>query len=189
VSDWQDPYCYPGTYVLKNLFNTFDPGELNRLERIYVQDRIEEGAPSGNFDLAHLQAIHRHLFQDVFEWAGELRIVEIAKNDSQFQLLRVIETGMADIHNRLLKTNFLKGLSREDFAREAAEIVSDLNFVHPFREGNGRTQLLYLKMLAKNAGHDLDLTGLSGVDWIEASRQSHSGRNERMRDAIAAAIR
>ncbi len=80
---------------------------------------------------------------------------------------------MADIHRRLERRNFLRNLEPAAFAAAAAEIMGDINFVHPFREGNGRTQLQYLKKLAMAAGHTIDLARLSPQGWIEASRQAH----------------
>lgn len=85
-----DPYCYPGSNLLRNLLGLHDRSELERAERQLIQLRIEEGTPSGNFDLNHLQAIHRHLFQDIYDWAGEIRQVEISKDGSQFQFRQFI---------------------------------------------------------------------------------------------------
>ncbi len=81
-----DPYVDPVTGVLRNKFGVSDSSLLDRLEREWVVQRVAEGCPTGDFDLAHLRAIHRHLFQDVFAWAGEIRTVEISKNGDQFQL-------------------------------------------------------------------------------------------------------
>ncbi|MBP6013770.1 MAG: Fic family protein [Alphaproteobacteria bacterium] len=185
-----DPYVYPDAPgVLKNKFGLKDAAELDAAERVHVAQRIRQGSPSGNFDLGHLKAIHRHLFQDVYTWAGETRTVEIAKDGDQFHLMAYIEAGMADIHGRLVQRKFLKGLSAEAFARVSAEIVGDLNYVHPFREGNGRTQLQYLKQLAQRAGHDIDLTRLQGKRWIAASRAAQLTNYEPMRQAIAAALK
>lgn len=156
-----DPYLYPGTRTLRNKLNIRDARVLDRAERSYVRDRLIEGAPpTGNFDLAHLQAIHRYLFQDVYDWAGEIRAVEMSKEKSLFQFRAYIGVGMADVHRRLVEKNFLRGLSAKEFADEAARIIGDLNYVHPFREGNGRTQLQYLKQLAQQAGHAIDLRRL-----------------------------
>lgn len=182
-------YCYPPDYtVLRNKLDLRDGKELESFEREFVMQRIAQGVPSGNFDLAHLKAIHRHMFQDVYEWAGEVRTVEIAKGGSRFQFRRFIETGMADIHRRLVARDFLKGLDAETFAREAGEILGDVNYVHPFREGNGRVQLVYLEQLAQQAGHPLELTRLEREDWMAASREAHLGRYEAMGRCIAAAI-
>ena len=106
-----DPYLLPGSSVLRNRLDIADIDMLDRIERRLVVQRSREGVPSGRFDLTHLRAIHRHLFQDVYVWAGELRTVEIAKDGHQFQFRRFIETGMADIHRRLEEAGFLRGLT------------------------------------------------------------------------------
>ena len=74
-----DPYVIPGTHVLRNRLGITEARKLDRVERRLAGDRIVQGAPTGSFDLSHLRAIHRHLFQDVYDWAGELRTVEIFK--------------------------------------------------------------------------------------------------------------
>lgn len=137
-----DPYLYPGTTVLRNKLGLRDADALDRAERNLVRLRHREGVPRGEFDLRHLRAIHRHLFQDVYAWAGELRTVELAKGTTAFMPQRYVVSGMADVHRRLVGSGFLRGLDRDGFAREAGQIVGDVNHVHPFREGNGRTQAL-----------------------------------------------
>lgn len=182
-------YCYPPDFtVLRNRFGIRDAVQLDAVEREFVAERMTQALPSGAFDLAHLQAIHRHLFQDVYDWAGELRTVEIAKGGSQFQFRRFIETGMADVHRRLAAQDFLRGLPPHAFAERAGELLGDVNYVHPFREGNGRAQLIYLKQLARQAGHPLDLTRLDRDSWMEASREAHLGRYEAMGRCIARAL-
>jgi cell filamentation protein len=140
------------------------------------------------FDLAHLRAIHRHLFQDVYDWAGEIRTVEIFKGGNQFQFRQYIPTGMADVHRRLTRAGFLKGLPANDFAREAGAIMGDVNYVHPFREGNGRTQAQYLKQLATQAGHPLDLRRIDSMMWVEASKASHAADYALMSEVILRAL-
>jgi len=187
VSD--DPlYCHPGTDVLRNRFGVTDAAELERLERLHTRQRLVEGTPSGDFDLAHLQAIHRHLFQDVYEWAGDIREVEISKGGSRFLPRRFIATGMADVHRRLVEHGFLRGLEADRFAAEAARIIGDVNHVHPFREGNGRTQLEYLRQLADGAGQDFSATRLDPERWMEASRKAQVGDYQPMAQAIRAAL-
>lgn len=182
-------YCYPPDFtVLKNRLNLTNARDLEYFETEFVMQRVAEGVPSGDFDLDHLKVVHRHLFQDIYEWAGQLRTVEISKNGHQFQFRRFIETGMADVHRRLVDHNFLKGLSAADFAYAAGQIIGDVNYVHPFREGNGRVQLLYLEQLARHAGHPIDLGKLIGPRWIAASRQAHVGNYAPMGHCIAVAI-
>ena len=137
-----DPiYFYPPDYtVLSNKFGISDPAELDRIERERVTQRMGEKVPTGKFDLRHLKAIHHHLFQDVYEWAGKTRTVELSKDGSLFQFQRYIETGMADVHPQLKQQQYLQGLDAGGFARQAGHIIGDVNDAHPFREDNGRTQ-------------------------------------------------
>jgi len=173
-----DPdYCYPPEHtVLKNKLGLRDAVVLDRFERRAITQRILEGVPAGQFDLAHLRAIHRHLFQDIYDWAGELRTVEIAKGSSQFQFRRYIVTGMADVHRRLVAADYLKRLAPADFAVRAGEIIGDVNYIHPFREGNGRAQMLYLEQLAARAGHRLDLRLILREEWMAACIEAQRGQ-------------
>ncbi|MBX9824575.1 MAG: Fic family protein [Xanthobacteraceae bacterium] len=188
MSGADDPYVFPGTRTLRNRLGIVDPEKLEQVERRLAVERSRQGVPSGNFDLAHLQAIHRHLFQDIYDWAGEIRTVEISKGAQQFQFRQYIQTGIADVQRRLVRSRFLSGLSRADFAKQAAVILGDVNFVHPFREGNGRTQLQYLKLLAAKAGHRLDLSRIGPKRWIEASQISHAANYDLMAHLIAESI-
>ncbi|RDJ26662.1 cell division protein [Bosea caraganae] len=183
-------YCYPPDYkVLKNKLGLRDEHALERFERRSVVQRAGEGIPDGDFDLNHLRTIHRHLFQDVYDWAGTLRTVEISKGGNQFQFLRYIRTGMADVHRRVVAKTYLKGLTPRVFAESAGEIIGDVNYVHPFREGNGRTLALYLEQLASNAGHPIDLRLIRKDHWIEASKAAHAGNHAVFGACIQNAIR
>jgi len=190
VSEVRDPYLLADLPVLRNKLGLKDAASLDRHERRLVAQRIRQGAPQGSFDLTHLRAIHRHLFQDIYHWAGDVRTVNLSKDGSHFLNCRHIDTGIGDIRRRLLKSRFLRRLNADAFAIEAGEIMGDLNYVHPFRDGNGRTQLLYLKQLAAQAGHDLDLTALNREHgaWIEASIAAHGTDYEPMRVLIRRAI-
>jgi cell filamentation protein len=99
-------YCYPPDFRVLRNFNVRDQQQLDIIERELVTQRLSETIPLGNFDLVHLRAIHRHLFQDIYVWAGEIHTVEISKDGDQFQLRRFVETGMADVHSRLTERNF-----------------------------------------------------------------------------------
>jgi cell filamentation protein len=184
-----DPdYCYPPDFrVLRNKLGIRDPRELDLWETEFVMERIAQGVPTGDFDLAHLRAIHRHLFQDLYEWAGELRTVEISKAGHQFQFRRFIETGMADIHRRLVQRDS-SGIWTAPPSRAKRRTSWVTSTTHPFREGNGRTQLLYLEQLASQAHHRLDLTAIGAEASQAASREAHFGRYEAMADCIAAAV-
>lgn len=183
-----DPYVYPGTSILKNIFDIRDAAALDETERELVAQRLTQNIPTGIFDLEHLKAIHRHLFQDMYSWAGEIRTVEINRGGHQFQFRQYIETGMADVHRRIVAEQQLQGCEPAVFAQKAAEIIGDINYVHPFREGNGRTQLQYLKQLGERAGHMLDLTLLQKESWIEASKEAHLARYDAMARCIENAL-
>jgi len=108
-----DPYTYPDSQILRNRLGITDAAELDRVERRLVTERVAMGIPTGQFDLAHRCAIHRHLFQDIYSWAGEIRTVEIAKDGHQFQFFRFIGTGVGDAYRRLERADFLRALSHD----------------------------------------------------------------------------
>ena len=182
-------YCYPPDYiVLRNKLDIRNAPALEAAERELVAQRLLEPVPTGDFDLAHLKAIHRHLFQDVYAWAGEVRTVEIAKGESRFQPRRLIAAGMADIHRRIVAAGYFRGSGPDGFAEGAGPVMGDVNHVHPFREGNGRTLLQYLKQLAAGAGHAIDLTRIDPAAWLDASRRSNAGDHAAMTRCIRQAL-
>lgn len=181
-------YRYPDSNVLRNRLDIRDAEELGRVEARLVENRIEQGVPTGAFDLEHLQDIHRHLFQDVYDWAGDLRQTVTEKGETIFPLNPPLDMGMADVHRRLRDQDYLRNLSRDTFSRDAAEYIGDVNRLHPFREGNGRTQLQYLKQLGEQAGHSVDLTRLERDTWIQASIEANGFQTDRMAQCIGTAI-
>ena len=182
-------YCYPPDFnVLKNKLGLREAEGLDYFEREFVYARAMQEMPTGDFDLAHLCAIHHHLFQDVYDWAGQVRTVEISKGGSQFQPKAYIETGMADVHRRIVGQHYLRRLSPDEFSKQVGHIIGDVNYVHPFREGNGRTQLYFYKQLAARAGHDVDLTQLEQESWMAASRAAHQGEYEAMAECLRATL-
>lgn len=183
-----DPYIYPGTAVLRNKLGLTDAASLAAFERLMVAQRIDEGVPSGAFDLVHLCAIHHHLFQDIFDWAGEIRTTELAKRGRQFMFRRYIERGMADVARRIAADLPYEGWSLPDFAAATGRILGDVNYVHPFREGNGRTQLQFLKQICQVAALQLDLSQIEPTEWLAASRSAHDADYEPMSRAIRAAL-
>lgn len=174
MSERHDPYVWPGSTVLRNHFGITDAHELERTEREVVNQRISEGCPSGSFDQRHLQAIHHHLFEEMYDWAGDIRTLNISKGGSHFIPHQFIQSGLADVHKRIVGANYLRNLTPEAFAITAGEIIGDVNYVHPFREGNGRTQLEYLRQLGERAGQTIDLAAIDPTRWIEASKRAQS---------------
>lgn len=183
-----DPYRYPGTSLLRNRLDLRDQAQLDAFEALITAHRAEEPLPSGRLGAAHYSAIHRHLFQDVFAWAGRLRTVRIAKGDSMFCYLEHIETEMRKLFGWLKEANFLRELSADVFALKSAHAIAPLNAIHPFREGNGRTQLSYLTLLAARAGHPLSLDRMEPSAMLDAMVRSFHDDERPLATSIAGLI-
>ena len=173
-----DPYCYPGTSVLKNRAGIRDQAALDAFEHEAMLQRAEEPAPHGRLSVTHYRAIHRHLFQDVYPWAGRFRTVRISKGGSMFCYPEHISTEMRRLFAKFRAKDCLRGLSAEHFPTESAHFLAELNAIHPFREGNGRSQLTYLTLLADRAGYPLDLDRLDPQAILRATIASFGGNEE-----------
>ena len=170
-----DVYCYPGTSVLKNLPGIRDQSALDAFEAVCTAQRSDEPLPNGRLSVTHYQAIHRHLFQDIFPWAGKFRSMRIAKDNNAFCYPENISREMKILFSDLWQRRRLRGLARENFVTEAAGFLATLNAIHPFREGNGRTQTTFLVLLADQAGHPLDLDNLNPERFLAAMVASFRG--------------
>lgn len=184
----QDPLCYPGTTVLRNKLDIQDQAELDEFELALFLTRAGEPLPAGDLDFAHYKAAHRHLFQDVYDWAGEARTIRIGKGGNWFCYPEYIENEMQRIFGELKDANHLAGLSPHEFAAKAAHVLADINAVHPFREGNGRTQLTFLAMLAENAGLPFNEQVLDRDRVIAAMVDSFDGDEEPLARLIEAIV-
>jgi cell filamentation protein len=161
-----DPYCWPGTRVLRNKLSLRDAEELAAAEAQIVQVRDVAAAASlvaGAYDLAHLRRFHKRLFSDVYAWAGEIRTVEIARTHP-FARVAAIADYAATVFAALKVENHLLGLKQEPFTERLAHHLGEVNTIHPFREGNGRTQRAFFRQLAAAAGWRLDWSKLSKAD-------------------------
>jgi cell filamentation protein len=153
----KDPYCYDGSRVLRNKLNIREQDKLDAAERQLTRLRFEEPLPSGTLDVMHYCAINHHLFQDTFAWAGKFRTVRISKGASVFCYPEFISNEMQSLFTDF-ETGILKErLGRQAFANRAANFLASLNAIHPFREGNGRTQLVFLAVLSEHMGHPLNM--------------------------------
>ena len=182
-----DPYVYPGTEVLRNLAGLQDADALAHHEAQASTLRLAQLAAlrmDGAYDLSHLQRFHHFIFQDVYSWAGELRSVPLAKPGSMFALPAHIESYAGEILRRLAGEQHLHGLSREGFSERLIHYYSEINAVHPFREGNGRAQRAFLRQLALDAGHTLAWDHLDSAALIHASQRSFQGDNLPLRELI-----
>jgi cell filamentation protein, protein adenylyltransferase len=184
-----DPYVYPGTDTLRNKESIRDPEELARLERQAAANRMETLPDNISISVEGYREIHRYIFQDVYDWAGQDRTVDIAKNNSLFCLAPYIDQELEKRFTAIQRENNLCGLSADQFAERAAEHISELNAIHPFREGNGRVQRAFLEILGRQADHEIDLTRIDPAAWNEASIEAFRTVNcSKMREIIAAAL-
>ncbi len=180
-----DPYCYAGTAILKNLPGIRDQHSLDAYEKAMTDQRSDEPLPNGRLGAAHYRAIHRHLFQDVYAWAGKYRTIRIAKNGNAFCYPENIVREMNTVFAALGKSRGLRRLSKSHFASAAAAFLATLNAIHPFREGNGRAQLTFMALLAERAGHPLDLDRLDPRRFLRAMVQSFGGDERVLRHELA----
>ncbi len=171
----EDPYCYPGTTLLRNLPGLEDAAALAAFEAASTAQRADEPLPRGRLSASHYSAIHHHLFQDVYPWAGRLRTVRLSKDGSAFCYPEHIAREMRGLFGQLRRDAFLRDLPRDGFARKAARFLGTLNAIHAFREGNGRTQTTFLALLAARAGHPLALGQLVPERFLAAMIASFGG--------------
>ncbi len=186
-------YTYPDvpgdpdrTGVLRNKFSLTTHSDLRTAEYAMThvrQMQIAEGrGPTGNFDKEHLKAIHGFIFQDVYEWAGHTRnespIVDgqpvepiggLSKGGTSFLPGSRIEMGLDEALKPIRDTQVLRNATPEEFAARAAKVLSELNYVHPFRDGNGRAQEAFVSELGRHYGHEVDFTVISKPRMIEVS--------------------
>jgi cell filamentation protein len=184
----RDPYCYRGTAVLINRLGLRTQAKLNAFEAEVSAERAAQPLPTGRLSYSHYCAIHRHLFGDVYTWAGKVRTVRISKEDSTFCYPEHIHREMRKLFGMLAALRYLKGLDSRTFAAKSAHFLTELNAIHPFREGNGRTQLSFLVELAERAGHPIPLSGLRPKAVLKAFADSFKGNERPLRDLIEQAI-
>lgn len=170
-----DPYCYAGTSVLKNTPGILDQAALDAFEAISTAQRSDEPLPDGRLSVTHYKAVHFHLFQDVYSWAGRFRTVRIGKGENMFCFPENIGREMKQLFSELKLNRHLRDLQRDEFTAGAAHFLATLNAIHPFREGNGRAQTVFLALLADRAGHPLELTRLVPGNFLAAMIASFGG--------------
>lgn len=177
-------YCYRGTDILKSKAGLRSAKALEEFELAMVAQRADEPLPHGRFSVTHYRAIHHHLFQDVYSWAGKFRTVRMSKGGNPFCYPENISHQMAALFDRLKRESFLRGLERPDFAERVAAFLTMLNAIHPFRDGNGRTQVAFVGILAFAANHPLDFARLDPRAFLEAMVKSFHGEEEHLVEEI-----
>ena len=162
-------YTDPQTGVLRNIGNIADHGALVFAETGAIAKRTNELKvnPIPVESANTLFAVHLHLFQDIYEWAGKRRTVEISKGGKQFFPLSRFDTALSHIDSLIAEYKRLGNGDKEALSRKLAEILDSVNYLHPFRDGNGRAQREFLRLLASEKGWKLSLNPPDNTEVFE----------------------
>ncbi len=156
-----DDSCYEGTLVLINKLGIRDENELNEIETIVTTTKITmllSQPYSGDLTADHLCELHRSIMGDLYDWAGEIRTVPLSKKGTTFHSPEGLEKAVRSLFKHLNDENCFLDLNDDEYARAVAEFYSDLNLLHPFREGNGRTQRVMITQLIERSGRSIDFS-------------------------------
>ncbi len=178
-----DPYLDPDTGVLKNLLGITSTLGLEKAEADITAVTIAlvpEHPIPGNYDLAHLQRIHKELFGSIYPWAGEIRQVEMVKGTTRFANSDVIQQAAKTLFDKLHAEKLLIGLPFERYVERLAHYYSEINILHPFREGNGRVQRTYFTLLASEAGYNLYWDAMNADENLAASITAYDGEESQL---------
>lgn len=178
-----DPYLDLQSGLLRNRLGITDARALRHVEAELTASRIYDLIRSpipGAYDLAHLRAFHRQIFQDLYDWAGELRTVSIGRG-RLFSLPQHLEADAGELFGWLARAEYLRGRDRAAFVDDLTELYADLNALHPFRDGNGRTQRAFLGQLAVDAGHPIHWAAMDPAENNAASKAAEEGDNDALR--------
>ncbi|AYK68299.1 Fic family protein [Bacillus subtilis] len=168
-------YFYPSTNVLKNKFDIMDEQTLEKFERQIVANKLLELTIKpimGDFNFAHLKKIHRFLFEKVYPFAGEIRSEGISKGNTHFAQPNYIEAYANSVFSEMKSEKHLSKLSFEEFCERASYYMAEINIIHPFREGNGRAQREFFRMLSMKNGFNMEWDLIDKKDMLNASIRS-----------------
>lgn len=170
--------CYEGTTVLINKFGIKDDAKLDMVERDITSALIAKAyieIPFEDVDFDFYKNLHYYVFSDIYEWAGKIRNVDMSKKGTRFCPPEKIETSGRAIFEYLSKKSYFTALADEEFVKEFTELYCRLNYLHPFREGNGRVQRLFLSMLLKNMEKSIDFSKIDTDLLMIATIKAVSG--------------
>jgi cell filamentation protein len=175
----EDPYLYPESGVLINRFGIQDAELLTQVEGAFTRLRARQRLERLPITPRGFQAVHKHLMGDIYAWAGQPRNIDMylagpgGRVAAEFEQADRIKTGLQRVFAELKADHYLAGASLDRFVGKAAHYIAELNRIHPFRDGNGRTMRFWLRELAAQAGHKLELKRIEPEPWIRASIAAH----------------
>ena len=184
--------CYENSSVLINKFDIRSEKELEMMERnltgyLMAQATIE--IPFKNVNFEFYKNLHKYVFDEIYDWAGTIRKVDMSKKGTKFCPVQEIERRAKIIFGRLKAQNFLKVYDGDEFINEFVDLYCELNYLHPFREGNGRIQRLFLLMLLNNLGKHIEFKNIDADLLMIATIKSVNGDLFMLRDIFKEFIR
>ncbi|EFS3455716.1 putative adenosine monophosphate-protein transferase Fic [Salmonella enterica] len=185
----RDPYLYPGLNVMRNRLG------INQAQRLAQAAYEMTALRAATIELGplirglpHLCAIHRQLYQDIFDWAGQLREVDIYQGDTRFCHFAYIEKEGNALMQDLEEEGYLVGLAHEKFVERLAHYYCEINMLHPFRLGSGLAQRIFFEQLALHAGYALSWQGIAVDTWKQANQSGAMGDLSALRAIFQKAI-
>lgn len=172
----RDPYLYSGLNVMRNRLGIRQAERLAQAAYELTALRaatLTLGPPSRG--LPHLCALHQHLYQDIFDWAGDIREIDIYQGDTRFCHFAYIEKEGNALMQDLEDEGYLVGLAKEVFINRLSHYYCEINVLHPFRIGNGIVQRIFFEQLAIHAGYQLDWRDIDPDDWAQANQSGAMG--------------
>lgn len=176
---------YEGTNCLINKFNIQNEEQLAKIEAgitLAKTAELERNPISTSFDFEHYKQIHRYLFEDLYEWAGSVRTVDISKKGTNFTSFQNIETVAIACFDRLKSYNYFRNVDFEDFVENIVDFYCSTNMLHPFREGNGRTQRIFIAQLIRFCGYDINFSEIDTDELMVATIHSANGITDYLKE-------
>lgn len=179
--------CYEGTTCLINKLGITDENKLKEFEGAVTfakASELELNPISDTFDVEHYKLIHKYLFEDIYDWAGEYRTVNISKKGTKFASADQISDLMNACFMRLKDNNYFQNKSFDEFVDNIVDFYSVTNMIHPFREGNGRTQRLFISQLIRFNNYDIDFSSIDKDELMIATIHAANGIVDYLKDVF-----
>lgn len=184
ITSLTDDY-YKGTNCLINKLNIQNKEQLAKIEASITMAKsaeLERNPISDSFDFEHYKQIHKYLFEDLYEWAGKVRTVDISKKGTNFTSAENIETVSKACFDRLKNHNYFKNIDFNDFIENIVDFYCSTNMLHPFREGNGRTQRIFIAQLIRFCGYDINFSEIDTDELMVATIHSANGITDYLKE-------
>jgi cell filamentation protein len=177
--------CYEGTACLINKLNIRDSSKLKEVEgRITFAKtmELEKESLKDGFNEDDYRAIHKAIFEPLYDWAGEYRTIDISKKGTFFAEYNIVPELLRKCLERMRNLDYFRGLSFDEFIEEIVDIYCSTNFIHPFREGNGRTQRVFITQLIRYNGYEISFSTIDTDYLMLATIKSAQGVTDYLKE-------